>query len=179
MRLFISIEISNNLKDKIVELQKRFAKSGVNLVKKDNLHFCIMFLGDVEEEQLNEIKKAIEGVARIYKKFEINISDIGAFPNKNYINVLFLEVREGRQQMLGIAKSLRYELSGFRSGKPFVPHLTLARVKTGNEELKELVAKLEKIEIGKMVADKLVLIESTLTSQGPIYKEIYSINLGI
>ncbi len=178
MRLFISIDVSDGLKDKITDLQKRFAKPGVKLVERDNLHFCLMFLGDVEDEKVDSIKAAMDKVAKTFEPFEVNISGLGAFPNKNYINVLFLEVREGKQPMIDIAKALRQELPDFKSGKPFVPHLTLARVKTGNEELKDAVAKLEKIDIGKMTVNKIDLIKSTLTPQGPIYEEIFTTAIG-
>lgn len=110
-------------------------------------------------------------------KFEIGIAGIGAFPNKDLASVFFLDIKEGRKNMINLALLLRKELPDFKSGKPFTPHLTLGRIKSDNDKLKPIFNKVENIDIGKMTVDKMVLISSKLTVKGPIYVEMYSVRL--
>ena len=176
MRLFISIEISEQLKDKIIEIQKRFRDFDIKFVEKENLHFNLKFLGEVGED-IDKIKEAMTKVSQQFEKFKINIAGLNAFPNKNYIKVLFLEVKDGRQTMIGIAEVLDNDLG--KSDKPFIPHLTLGRVKSGKnkEKLQELVKELENIEIGEMEVNEIKLIKSELAPSGPVYEEVFRINL--
>jgi len=179
MRLFISIEISEQLKDKITEIQKVFSRPGIKLVERNNLHFCLMFIGDVDKNRLDMIKGAMQKSAQMTKGFDIKIAGMGAFPNKESASVFFLDLKDGRKDMIKLALLLRKELPEFKSGKPFTPHLTLGRVKNDNDKLKSILERFENIDIGKMSVDKIELIKSTLTPQGPIYEEIYAVSLGI
>jgi len=174
MRLFISVEISDELKDKIADIQKRFRDIDINLVEKGNLHFCLKFLGEVADDKLEEIKKVMTKVGEQFEPFTIHITGIGAFPNKNYVKVLFLDVKEGREAMKAIASMLG------PSDKPFVPHLTLGRIRSGKgkEKLQELIKELENVEIGKMEVGEIRLIKSELTPSGPLYEEIFTTKLG-
>lgn len=177
MRLFISIEISEQLKDKITNLQKVFSRPGIKLVERGNLHFCLMFIGDVNDSQLDIIKNAMKNATLKTEKFEIKICGIGAFPNKESASVFFLDVKEGRKNLINLALLLRKELPDFKSGKPFTPHLTLGRVKSNKDKLKSIFDRVENIDIGRMTVDKIELIKSTLTPQGPIYEEIFTVNI--
>ncbi|MDD5417180.1 MAG: RNA 2',3'-cyclic phosphodiesterase [Candidatus Aenigmarchaeota archaeon] len=177
MRLFISVEIPDELKDKIINIQKEFSNFHIKFVERENLHFCLMFIGEAGEDKLNAIKTAMNNVSKI-NRFDIKVAGIGAFPNKDLASVFFLDIKDGRKDMINLANALRKELPDFKSGKPFTPHLTLGRVKSDNDKLKPIFNKIERIDIGKMTVDKMVLINSTLTNKGPIYEEVLSVNLG-
>ena len=176
MRLFIAIDIDDRLKDKIADLQKRFHGIDIKLVEKQNLHFCLKFLGEADESQINDIKAVIDKVAKQFEPFEINIAGLNAFPSKNYVKVVFLEVKKGREIMKAISYMLE-ELG--KENRDFIPHLTLGRVKSGQgkEKLKKLLRELEDIEIGKMDVNEIRLIKSELTPSGPVYEKIFKSSL--
>lgn len=178
MRLFIGIDISLDLKSKIMEIQEKFKRFHIKFVEPQNLHFCMMFLGDVKEDKLDLIKTAMKNISEKTDKFEIGIAGIGAFPNKENASVFFLDVKEGRKNLNGLALLLRKELPEFKSGKSFTAHLTLGRVKSDQDKLKPIFDKIENIDIGKMTVDKIVLINSNLTPKGPIYEEIFTTTMG-
>ena len=52
-----------------------------------------------------------------------------------------------------------------------VPHLTIARMKSGRnkEQLKEALQQVEHREFGSMIVEKIILYESELTPEGPVY----------
>ena len=64
--------------------------------------------------------------------------------------------------------------------KPFSPHLTVARVKSGRrrEALLDLIQEFRDFEFGWDSIDELKLKKSELTPKGPIYTDLYVYKLG-
>ncbi|MHA2105068.1 MAG: RNA 2',3'-cyclic phosphodiesterase [Candidatus Hodarchaeales archaeon] len=174
MRLFIGIEIPDQLKSKIVKIQKRFRDFDIKFVEKDNLHFCLKFLGEVPDQEVDNIKQIMSETSKKFEKFSIKIKGMGVFPSKTYIRVIWLGVENGKM-LEAIASELNNSL---KTKDRFTAHLTLGRVRSGRnrEELVKLIESLDS-EIGEMEVDKICLIQSVLSGRGPIYKEIFSSEL--
>jgi 2'-5' RNA ligase len=184
MRLFIGISIPPELTQKIRKIQESIAKRGIDikLVEPENLHFCLKFLGDTPEENIPIIKKALNDVESKFEHFNVKLYGIGAFPNTNYARVLWIGTTEGKEILKAISEELELYLSkeGFKEGeKEFSPHLTLGRIRSGRNKdaLLALFKELDKVDIGTFIANKISLISSELTPEGPKYKEIYKIAL--
>lgn len=183
MRVFIAIPVEENLKKNILSLQRRLDSPDfdIKFVEEDNLHFTIKFFGDIPSKKIEEIKNILKNIAENFNSFEINISGIGCFPNKNYIRVIWLGVKEGYQDFRSLLEYMDSELSkiGFEKEKDYVPHLTLGRVKSVKkpEELSGILAEMENIEIGKMKLNRIILFESILQRTGPMYKELFAAEL--
>jgi 2'-5' RNA ligase len=182
MRAFIGIPISEDLKGKILKIQEKFREFDIKFVEKGNLHFNLKFLDEIPEEKTTEIKSSLGNLSQLFETFEINIRGMGVFPNENYIRVVWIGVKKGYQQMLALAEVIENALVDLgieREAKKFEPHLTLGRVRSARnkKELAETVERYKDLEIGTMKVDRLVLFESVLTRQGPIYKEVFSITL--
>lgn len=181
MRAFLGIPISDALKPKIVRIQDSFYNVDIKFVEKENLHFNLKFFREIDEEKLENIKKTLEDVCKQFEPFDIKISGVGAFPSKNYVRVIWIGVKDGYQILTSLAETIENALEsmGFEKEEKFVPHLTLGRVRSGRNknELLVLLRKLEDIEIGTMKIDKVVLFQSKLSPNGPIYEEVFNINL--
>ncbi len=177
MRIFIGIPIPGDLTKKITQIQREFKDFDIKFVEPENLHFNLKFLG--ETEKVPEIKGILEEISKEFKPFKINISGLGVFPSKNYIRVIWIGIKHGRQDMVSLAQAIDEKLTniGFKKESRFEPHLTLGRVRTGRNKQ----SLLEKInidaEIGPMVVNKLILFQSQLSPKGPTYKEIFSVEL--
>jgi 2'-5' RNA ligase len=67
-----------------------------------------------------------------------------------------------------------------REGRPFVAHLTLGRVKSARnaKRLAAAVAGQDRAVLGKTEISEIVLFESTLTGEGPIYGALGRFPLG-
>ena len=182
MRAFLGIPITQELVSKIANVQKRLSDFDVKLVEKENLHFNLKFFRHIEEEKIDQLKDIVKETSEKFEKFDINISGLGAFPSKNYIRVIWLGVKDGYNEFVALANMIENALEelGFEKEKQkFIPHLTLGRVRSGRnkEKMKEAVKELENIEIGTMKLDRIVLFQSKLSPKGPIYEEIFSIEL--
>lgn len=180
MRLFIAVPVPEDLKEKIKEVQGRLAEiSGIKLVEAENLHFTIKFLG--ETDKLEEIKNCMEKALKGLHQFDVEIAGISAFPSKSSVRVVWLSVGNGLEEFKSLMKNIAAGLSkiGFEQEKDYIPHLTLARVRSirNQAELIKLLERLEQTQIGAMRVKEVKLVKSMLGRAGPVYEEAYSVKL--
>ena len=85
MRCFIAVDVPEELKDKIVEIQEKIKQVGANLklVERENLHFTVKFLGEISDSQIEEVKEFLTKLDE--KSFEILIKGLGSFPSLAYV----------------------------------------------------------------------------------------------
>ncbi len=100
MRCFVAVDIDENLKDKIINIQKELATLGnMKLVEKQNLHFTLKFLGEINERTIKEVMNKLESIAKQTQSFTINIQGMGAFPSLDYIRVVWIGADESRRAL--------------------------------------------------------------------------------
>ena len=180
-RLFIGIPVSEEVKEKIKPVVKALQETGnsFNFVSLNNLHLTLKFLGEVEEKKIPEIMEIIGKVARKQASFEISLQDMGTFPNKRMIKVIWIGIIS--EALIKLMKELEKELQGIRRNEysEEVPHLTIARVKMvkDRKKLQEILKEYENTVFGSMLVNQLFLYESTLTPKGPTYKIIQEFEL--
>ncbi|MCK4327954.1 MAG: RNA 2',3'-cyclic phosphodiesterase [Candidatus Diapherotrites archaeon] len=156
MRLFIAIPLPEEAKAELVELQRRLT-GPLKIVEKENLHMTMRFIGEGNAE---EWTKKLESIGE--KAFTIVFDQIGVFPNKDYIRVVWVGCGPS-QSLLNIHRVIgEGELS---------PHVTLARVK-GKPDKSVFELLKEKISIEVRV-DRVLLMKSILTPEGPKYEVIH------
>jgi len=177
MRVFIALELSPDIK-RILEgfIRKiRMKNVGIKWVDSDAMHLTLKFLGEVPEEKSADIEEGISAAAGTSGSFNLQLKGTGTFPQGfgRGTRVLWIGVHGG-SQLSNLHDSLEavLERKGFpREERPFQPHLTLGRVKSPDgilPILSELEKQREK-EFGNMQVDRIALMESRLTPQGPVY----------
>jgi 2'-5' RNA ligase len=180
-RAFISADIG--AKPELVELEEvlRRTRASLKLVEPSNIHITLKFLGDTEEELtadiINTMQKSVVGIP----SFKLKLSNIGAFPNSNYMKVIWVGMANPAH-LITIAERLDQDLLalGFKpERRGFSPHLTLARVKSrmGKDELQQILKDYEGHEFGEIDINCIRLKKSDLTRGGPIYTTVKEINL--
>lgn len=172
-RGFIAIDI--DVAPKVLEFEKEIEQTGadVKLVEPENIHMTLKFLGDLDEELVDQIENIMKDAVKEIDPFTIKLNGTGVFPNKNYIKVVWIGIEDG-QIIETIAKRIDEQLStlGFKKEKRgFSPHLTLGRVKTAKnkERLVKTIEKYEDVEFGEFEINSIKLKKSDLTPKGPIY----------
>ncbi|MCX8033795.1 MAG: RNA 2',3'-cyclic phosphodiesterase [Thermodesulfovibrio sp.] len=132
MRCFIAIELSEDIKkfiDKLININ--FSIEGVSLVKKENLHLTLKFLGEVETELIPKLNKSLNNLANEFSPFILKISHPGVFPDKLKPRIIWIGL-ESSEVLKELAAKIDEEMSkyGFeREQREFKAHITLARVK--------------------------------------------------
>ncbi|MBF0566239.1 MAG: RNA 2',3'-cyclic phosphodiesterase [Nitrospirae bacterium] len=176
IRSFISVNIPST--PGIEQTLGPLAKSvrGVTWVKIENLHFTLKFLGDVEEQNIEDISSVLSAITSRYNPFSITLRGIGAFPNDKRPRVVWIGV-EGSETMAEIQSSIENDLSllGFkREERPFSPHLTIGRIRLPgvNKVLSEKIAQLKGTDYGLFEVKSIYLMRSDLSQSGARYSVI-------
>jgi 2'-5' RNA ligase len=94
-------------------------------------HVTLRFIGEVEDETLPAIEAAL-GRAISSPPFEVTWQSLGTFPDGRRPRVVWLGAGEGGDALVRLAATVDDRLCGViepREGRPFTPHVTIARVK--------------------------------------------------
>ena len=173
MRTFVAVEVCDkNALDSIAKLQSDL-QIKASPVSKQNMHFTLLFLGEITEKMAEDVKKVLSTI--VFQPIQLNFTHLGAFPNPRFPRVIWVGVNEiASTQLIELAAQVEQKLLplGFRPDKPFKPHLTIFRVKNRENDVSDKIVKYSKINLGKDIISELKLKQSVLTSNGPIYSDL-------
>jgi 2'-5' RNA ligase len=177
MRLFVAIELDENLKSKVEEIENQIRKCGcdVKFVEPENLHFTLKFLGEVPEQDVKGIKDKISASVKGMKQFKLSLEGFGYFGKPDYIRSLWIDVGEGKDELVKLIENMNQNLDDIRREVHGAnPHLTIGRVKSGRgrQALLETINSLKDVKLGEMLVKFVKLKQSTLTKKGPIYSDL-------
>ncbi len=184
MRLFIAVELVEEIKDEIERQVQRLKRLGGNIrwVKRPAMHITLKFLGEVDETRVESIEKAMDRTVEDFKSFEISMEGCGTFPPmSSKPRVLWVGLKDA-DPIMKLQERLEDELlkAGFqKETRAFHPHVTMGRVK-GTSALRRIVEEMREMEehpFGKMMVESIILFRSKLTPEGPIYTRLYEARL--
>ena len=89
-RLFLAVDFPDEFCKKLLSIQRKFDFSGLKNAK--SFHLTLLFLGEIPEEKIERINKELSKIS--FEPFDMKTKDLGVFPNKNKINVLWLGFHE-------------------------------------------------------------------------------------
>ena len=178
MRLFIAIDLDDGARAAIAEEQKRLkaamADSGSSMkwVRPEQMHLTLVFLGEVPEASARAIVEAVNRPVE-QASFDLAFRGIGVFPPRGAPNVLWLGASAGADAGIELQRHLadRVRALGLAlEGRPFHPHLTLARWKTshGADRARAREAGHDRV-VATCHVDHATLYQSRLSSTGPSY----------
>jgi len=179
LRLFVSCDIEDpNVIEKIVDFQKSVLSDvdGVKLVAPENMHFTIAFLGEQKETMLEKLVKVLERVT--FNESMLELRGVRGFPSHHNPRVVVVEVGRGAEALELLAKQVRELLSAasiWFDKVQFVPHMTLARLRSPSRKVAETIMLHMDDTFGKVVCSSVKLKKSELTRRGPVYTTLYEV----
>ena len=176
MRLFVAIELPEDVLDYFYDLQKKIdlGNAKVKWVAKKNIHITLKFIGNVEDNLLDGIKSRLSKVK--YNKFSMALSKVGWFPEENSPRVVWIGV-DNEKEVINLQKKIDETLLDILQGEQkFSAHITLGRVKRTDKKLLESL-RMIKIEKMNINVESFSLIGSKLTRDGPKYNVVERYNL--
>lgn len=184
MRLFVSIDLTDDVRESVAGVQDRFRDAeGLSFVDPEQAHVTLTFLGDTDEDDLPALTDALAATVEDvnFGPFRAEFGGLGVFPSLDYIRVLWLGVREGSEEMTLLHEAVEPRVSdlGFDPEEhEFTPHVTLARMEHagGKELVQENVRELDP-DAGRMEVEEIRLTKSELTSDGPEYSTVEAFEL--
>lgn len=176
MRLFIAVNIQDEVKEKITGLQARLKRAlcDVKWVAGGRFHLTLKFLGEVPEERLPEIYAALSESLLGFQAFKVSVKGAGAFPDIARPKVVWAGITDGALELCALAARLdkNFEKLGFaREKRLFSPHLTLGRVRSVKNisALAKKITALQDVQAGCFTAAGVDLMQSILRPEGPQY----------
>lgn len=184
MRLFIAIEIPDEVKREMAKAQDMLRRSGAEAgwTRPEGIHLTLKFLGEVNGSRVPEImdslKSAVAGTGRLH----IEISGAGAFPNPNSPRVAWMSVTGDVERLAKTQAAIEDAMAGLgfrREDRKFSPHLTLARVRRIRSRGRWLAALdgIKNVRLPGFDADSISLMKSELKPSGAVYTELGRVDL--
>jgi 2'-5' RNA ligase len=135
-RVFLAVGISPAIAGVVEALARtigRGAPAGLfRFVDAGQAHITLRFLGQRSDEEQTRIVRAAAAAAAGVSPFSLAVGGLGVFPDERRPHTLWMGLTKGRPELIALAARLDLELhgAGFApEGRPYVPHLTLARIK--------------------------------------------------
>lgn len=181
MRLFLAINFDAATRRAVHEAAAplRAAAPRLAWVEEGRLHLTLKFLDEQPEAAVPEIVAAMDAVAARHAALPSALEEFGAFPNFRRARVVWIGMRaDPRLELLHHDVEVACETLGFPvEGRPFRPHVTLARVKDHDAPaLRALAREAERAGDAHfpVTVQRLDLMHSTLGPGGPAYVRIHS-----
>ncbi len=187
IRSFIALELKENSTiENITTLTSRLKKNQPNLklVKPENLHMTVKFLGNISEllaPQIYEILKTEINEKHFQgKEFKYYLKGVGQFNRFSVIwlkligDIPFLQtIKDSVEDLLNIRLNVDRD-----KRTQFKPHLTIGRLRKEKinyktfDIFKKLVNENKNVEFGPFNISQIKLKKSELTPKGPIYSDL-------
>jgi 2'-5' RNA ligase len=180
IRSFIAIELPQNIQSGLAQIRSELERAEhpfVKWVNPEGIHLTLKFLGNIPFKRVTKVAKAMEEATQGFSPFRLEISGLGAFPNLKQPRVVWVGIKGEIDKLLSLQQNIDSALAllGFaREERPFMPHLTLARIK-------ERASPAERKSLGELIMSTSLeisypfevmdvsLMRSQLTPEGAVY----------
>ena len=176
MRLFLGTFLNKEFVEKIPfdDIQKSF-EGDLKPIKKENIHMTWLFIGSVDNENLKQTGmpfpyEIVEKHLDSFKNLVFTSNHLELWPPKRPPRLVVLA---GKLNQVVSWTSLANDIQRICSPDVkdnFLPHITIARFKKDRTVNKKNI--LPKVENIVWKIKEVSLIDSILTSEGPVYKKI-------
>ena len=200
IRAFLAVELPEELRARLAQVQQdlrqRLSRSLPNAVRLSwvqpaAIHLTIKFLGDMDESVIEPMRAAIAQAMEGYHTIQVPLERLGVFPRPQQPRVLWVGPSESWEQgddakhlaALHRAVEVCSQAVGFApEGRSLSSHLTLARIKEGEREFGQALARSGVLdrptEIGTLPIASIVLMKSDLRPTGPVYAKLWEVGGG-
>jgi 2'-5' RNA ligase len=199
IRTFLAVELGEALRKRIGQVQQdlkqRLSRDmprdvRISWVQPASIHLTIKFLGDIDEQLVEPMRKAVSDLLNAHRPIQIPIERLGVFPHPQQPRVLWAgpaepwERGEDAKRLAALHQAVEACCETFDlapDGRPLSPHLTLARIKEGERQAGQALARSgvmdRPVSLGSLEVESVVLIKSELRPAGPVYTTLWEVRL--
>ncbi|HVZ78836.1 MAG TPA: RNA 2',3'-cyclic phosphodiesterase [Gemmatimonadaceae bacterium] len=182
MRLFLAISFEPAVRRALAQVAAplRPLAPGLAWVRDEQLHLTVKFLGEQPDDVVPRLVQAVDAVAAAHAPIRTALRGVGAFPNFRRARVVWMGMEsDPRLELLHHDVEVACDALGFPlDGKPFRPHVTLARVKRVpmQDELRALWRAADRAGERRIPAtiSSVDLMSSTLRTDGAVHERLHS-----
>lgn len=182
-RTFIAVDLPDALRVPLARLQQQIRRTGARVSCPDpaQIHLTLLFLGATFAAQLPAIIRWMDDAVAGLRSFTVEAAGVGAFGRPGLPRVIWAgvsgppELDELHRRLAAAARTAGFPVEE----RPFHPHLTLARVKSGRHgaALTSWVASLLYSSYGTFDVDRICLYRSHLEQPRPMYTVLHTASL--
>jgi len=176
-RCFFAVKLPkiDQYRQKLVEINSQHDVR-MSITRNDQYHLTLQFYSDLAESEVNKVIDELEHIP--VEPFSLSLVGTGVIPaNKpKKTRVLYVDTQLGTTNLQHLVNILRTKLRQLGlevESRTYLPHLTVARIKHGRdrEQVHEswMRSTFDALEVK---IDRIYLIESQLTPEGPIYTDL-------
>lgn len=176
MRLFVALEPNSRTVTALTELVRRLAPMApMRWVHPSNMHVSLKYIGEWDERRLDEVIETLDRV-RVPMRVTVRLAGLGFFPHGLSPRVFWV-IAENSTALRQLASSVDTRLAALGIApevRPYVPHLTLGRLRAecNLTEMHEAIEELPTRDFGSFPVESFALYGSMLTRSGPVYRKI-------
>jgi 2'-5' RNA ligase len=189
LRLFIALKLPAEVQVAIASAQDELSRAlpgrGIRWTRPEQMHLTLKFLGNVDATRVEGMVKAVRGVGSGVTPLRLRAEKIGFFPELRRPRVVWAGVNTQHDELPRLQGAIETAVQEFTTERPeqnFSGHVTLGRIKEINraetERLMKTAGAMADRFFGEWTADKIEIISSELSSEGPRYTSIATIPFG-
>ena len=160
----------------------QFSSVPARITKKENLHLTLVFIGDVDNEELVMLVEALPKIGSRHQPFVFHFNDIAYGPGEKNPRMIWMKgaiepaLSALREDIQKVVSSL--DLRFFRPEmRPFNQHMTLARINGREWRTRSDKPKVDLSVNIEVPVNSIELMESELAKNGPQYTLLLKISL--
>jgi 2'-5' RNA ligase len=180
IRSFIALplpeHVSAILGDHAARLSSQDKEGKVRWIAEENYHVTLAFLDEVDEQELDDLALDIANASDGWGEVELHVMSVALFPFGKRPRLIagMLDASSELQKLYQVvARCVRQRAIALEKRR-FQPHVTLGRLRGGGA--RRLSFPPTSIDLHGTVQN-LIIFESTLTSEGAIYDQLYELPL--
>lgn len=185
IRTFIAVRASQRVTANVARVVSRLSavSDQYRWVLPENLHVTLNFVGDVRDVEVPELCQLVRQTVAPLASFDLSLHGVGGFPDAQQPRVVWMGVDEGEAALREMYLALQDQLHLWginKDRKPYVPHMTLGRVKRAgrwSEDLLQTMHRLRRHDGGSCHVSEVTVFSSFLDRGGPSYTPMARIPL--
>nr|HEX4316980.1 RNA 2',3'-cyclic phosphodiesterase [Kofleriaceae bacterium] len=179
LHLFVGVRIAANaanaLSGAAETLARRARDAGLDprWVAPPNYHVTVKYLGWTRADAVGAIGDALARAVAGTQRFDMRVARLGAFASLDKATVVWAGI-EDPAPISALAAKVDAAMTGVgfaAETRPFVPHVTVARLKVPSA-VKDVLLPLAEQMFGGGPIEHVILYESQTKPSGSVYKEI-------
>lgn len=178
-RLFAAVKVypSDGFLHVYNKIKIAFRNERITWVNTANMHLTLKFFGETFTHQIPAIDQCLKAATALTKPFDFEIRDTGMFGSRYQPRVIWFGVEDGGkfQQLFQQVNEGLKTIDIFATRQHFVPHLTIGRIREikDRRNYQEVLRKYREHSSGRQSIHELVLYESILRREGPVYMPVH------
>lgn len=171
MRLFIAVDLPENIKNYLRDLQAELPHDA-KFSKTHDFHLTLKFLGSCDGNRKKRVEDALKNIP--FHNFKTRLTCIGTFGGRiPRVIWVGMEVPDWLKETAAEIEN-RMEKLGFEKENRFAPHITLARVKS-IENPQSFLEAFRKITVDPLEfsVSRFYLFESLLSPKGATHVKLH------